>query len=78
MASIKPKPFKFETMWMSHIDFPNLVKNSWNLSNTHIHETIEDFKNRLTYWNNNTFKNIFKNKKKNTKYDLRNSKKSLQ
>lgn len=29
-AARKPKPFRFENMWMSHADFFGLLQDSWN------------------------------------------------
>lgn len=57
------KPFRFETMRMSHKDFPDLVKNSWNQRLLPLQETIEIFKEKLTHWNKFTFKNLFYQKK---------------
>lgn len=62
---IGPKPFRFESMWMSHKDFPNIVKTSWKNLDLDLHETIDNFKNDLTHWKKTTLKNIFEQKKKN-------------
>lgn len=51
-------------MWISDKDFPNIVKASWNRSDLQLHEIINDFKNNLVHWNINSFKNIYKQKKK--------------
>lgn len=38
-----PKPFHFETIWMSHKDFLPLVRLIWNQSHSDLHETINNF-----------------------------------
>lgn len=45
-------------------DFQMIVKNSWDQDHLNLDETITSFTNSISYWNSNTFKNIFKRKKR--------------
>lgn len=57
------KIFRLETMWMRHLDFPNIVKISWNHSLDY-NTDVENFINTTNNWNKETFGNIFKQKNK--------------
>lgn len=58
------KPFCFESMWMNHPDFKNIVANCWNQQNLTLHDIIIRFSNILTLWNKETFWNIYLLKKR--------------
>nr|XP_023878277.1 uncharacterized protein LOC111990725 [Quercus suber] len=38
-----PRPFRFQSMWLSHPSFPNLVKDSWSLNSNSITDNIKSF-----------------------------------
>lgn len=61
--SAKPSyVFRFETMWLRHPGFQEIVKNSW-YDNYNYLNTVNNFSNNANDWNKKTFDNIFKNKK---------------
>lgn len=68
------KPFHFETMWMSHIDFKDLVNNSWNQHHLPLNDIIVNFTQNLSSWNKKLFK-IFTLKRKGRLLGLKVSKK---
>lgn len=57
------KPFRFETMWLSHPDFWTLVRNTWNNGNSTLQDTIYTFAQKVAAWNKEVFGNIYKQKK---------------
>lgn len=74
LTSFGIRPFHFETMWMNHEDFPNLVKNTWDQEHLNLEETINSFKYNLNHWNTQTLKFIFKKKTKTPGQNSRNPK----
>lgn len=50
--------FRFETIWSSHPELPNIIDNTWK--NAHnLPDAISQFERDVTTWNKNTFGNIF-------------------
>lgn len=43
-------------MWMNHVDFKNLVRNSLEQEHQTLHETINQFTQNLIIWNKTLFK----------------------
>lgn len=60
---IPNKVFRFETMWASHPQFKQLVHDTWS-DDLPLMPTINKFKAVATRWNQTTFGNIFKQKRK--------------
>lgn len=58
------KPFRFQKMWLSHLDFQNLVKLAWPGGWTDVKESINLFSKRAIIWNKESFGNIFYKKKR--------------
>lgn len=57
--TLRKKFFRFETMWMSYPDFPNIINNAWANTNSLPHE-INTFEHMATEWAKFNFGNIFK------------------
>jgi len=62
----RPKPFHFETFWLSHPDFHQLAQTWWTQDEidhgTHMYrfqQRLKNFKEQLKIWNKSTFGNIF-------------------
>lgn len=62
---IQNRIFRFETMWASHPQFQQLVHITWS-NNLPLLATTDNFKTVVTRWNQNTFGNIFQQKKENS------------
>lgn len=58
------KPFRFETMWMSHPDFPHITNFHWLHSSGSVSLKTKNFTDALHVWNQRVFGNIFKRKRK--------------
>lgn len=58
------KPFRFETMWLSHPTFESVVIRSWEEGGHDLQSSIEIFCQRVTRWNKEVFGNVFQEKKK--------------
>lgn len=56
------RPFRFESMWCSHLEFPSIVHNIFHSTNDLLGDT-NTFKANVTTWNRHVFKNIFHKKK---------------
>ena len=60
----RPRPFRFEKMWLSHPSFPTVVHNAWEeFENVYTRAAIL-FTDRVTAWNRDTFGNLFHRKKR--------------
>lgn len=60
------KPFIFETFWLTHPDFKNIVKLAWeNFTPTEgsttyqFQQRLKHLKKQIKHWNHTTFDNIF-------------------
>lgn len=58
------RPFRFETMWLSHPDFQHLVFESWEEGQNHLLLAISYFQKKVVSWNKNVFGNVFHRKKR--------------
>ena len=56
------RPFRFESIWLSHPDFINVVIKAWAYPSPNLLSTLEVFTSLVTAWNKNTFGNIFNRK----------------
>lgn len=57
------RPFRFQTIWLLHPDFPKIVREAWP-EDTPLHLAITDFTRRAKKWNFEVFCNLFARKKK--------------
>eukprot|EP00253_Pinus_taeda_P012543 PITA_12543 len=64
------KPFRFENMWLSHLDFINNIEKWWvedlqiqGSSMFLLHKRLKHIKQKLKEWNQKQFGNIFASKK---------------
>ena len=58
----KPKPFKFQTCWLTDSSFPKVVTQAWGQANG-LMNVIENFAKDATSWNKQQFGNVFARKK---------------
>ncbi|XP_030925036.1 uncharacterized protein LOC115952092 [Quercus lobata] len=68
LSSIDPpteldKPFRFQTMWLHHPEFPEIVKGSWGL-HLNLGLAIKQFTEKAKKWNKDVFGNIFARKRR--------------
>lgn len=63
------RPFRFENMWLSHLDFLSNIKKWWvedlQIQGSKmflLHKILKHIKSRLKEWNKKDFDNIFVNK----------------
>ncbi|XP_055960701.1 uncharacterized protein LOC126667366 [Mercurialis annua] len=59
---VNNKPFRFLASWLTHKDFVNVVKNSWNNQQS-LNDNIHLFTEKIKGWNVDVFGNIFKQKR---------------
>lgn len=57
-------PFRFEHMWLDHLDFPRLFNYAWNISNPY-QESLTSFIYQISMWNEQAFGHLKKRKEKN-------------
>lgn len=57
------KPFRFETMWLSHPDFDKVVMEAWDEGGQILQESIKAFHQKAFQWNKEVFGNIFQKKR---------------
>ena len=58
-----PRPFLFQPMWLSHPDFPEVVREAW-ASPTRLPVAVSTFVDKARIWNKNVFGNLFHRKKR--------------
>lgn len=58
------RPFKFEAAWALLEEFDDWLRREWNI-NTNLPTTLKDLVAKLRAWNQDTFGNIFRRKKRN-------------
>lgn len=58
------RPFRFHASWMLHKDFSSLVDKEWKWAGS-LTQTLKEFQSKIQAWNQDTFENIFKRKKRN-------------
>ena len=57
------KPFRFQTMWLFHQDFPRVVQHAW-ADNRDLQEAILNFVGKAKQWNVEVFGNLFAKKRR--------------
>lgn len=55
------RPFRFESCWLTHPQFNEVVKENWNQQSP-LHMALKDLSYSLSEWNKNSFGNIKKRK----------------
>ena len=63
LAEVRNKPFRFQSMWMLHPDFPRVVKESWGREQL-LTDAISGFTRQAKQWNVNVFGNLFARKRR--------------
>lgn len=58
-----PRPFKFQSFWLSDLSFPGIVVEAWGRARS-LRESIENFSRKALDWNKHHFGNIFGWKKR--------------
>ena len=62
-ANQQNKPFRFQTMWLLHHDFPRVVQQAWS-DDKALQEATLDFVIRVKKWNCEVFGNLFARKRR--------------
>ena len=57
------RPFRFQPMWLSHKDFPAIVRESWEGREEDLPGAITRFTQKAQTWNKEVFGNIFVRKR---------------
>ena len=57
------RPFQFQPIWLSHEEFPSVVREAWEGNQHNVCNAIYDFTNKANDWNRDVFGNIFWKKK---------------
>lgn len=57
------RPFRFQTMWLHHLGFPNVIREAWEQESI-LPSAIKLFINRVTHWNKIVFGNLFARKRR--------------
>ncbi|XP_023917015.1 uncharacterized protein LOC112028551 [Quercus suber] len=63
LYSTSDRPFRFQSFWLSHSDFPTVVRDAWAEREGNLSEAINNFKDKAQRWNREVFGNIFIRKK---------------
>ncbi|KAK9994007.1 hypothetical protein SO802_023710 [Lithocarpus litseifolius] len=58
------RPFRFQSVWLSHKDFLAVVRNAWTGLENNLEGAISRFTIRAQKWNREIFGNVFTGKKK--------------
>uniref|UniRef100_A0A2N9HJ77 Reverse transcriptase domain-containing protein n=1 Tax=Fagus sylvatica TaxID=28930 RepID=A0A2N9HJ77_FAGSY len=61
---ILPRPFRFESIWFSHVDFLSVVEKAWATLALNLSITFAIFAAFVSAWNKSKFGNIFHRKKR--------------
>ena len=64
-SSTNNRPFKFQSIWLSHKDFPTVVREAWAGMESNLEGTISGFTTKAQRWNRDVFGNVFVKKKTN-------------
>ncbi|XP_050259946.1 uncharacterized protein LOC126705028 [Quercus robur] len=56
-----PRPFRFQPMWLSHLTFPEVVRDAWTNSAS-LHQAVSNFSSKEISWNKSQFGNLFQRK----------------
>ena len=57
------RPFRFQPIWLSHPDFPNVVRDAW-INPVVLANATATFTEKARVWNKEVFGNIFHRKKR--------------
>ncbi|XP_065617380.1 uncharacterized protein LOC136062356 [Quercus suber] len=57
------RPFRFQTMWIHHPNFPNVVRKAWELE-VNLVVAIKKFTESAKQWNRSVFGNLFTRKRR--------------
>ena len=57
------RPFRFQPIWLSHEEFPSVVREAWEGNHHSVCSAICEFTNKANVWNMKVFGNIFWEKK---------------
>ena len=64
LGSNTDRPFRFQSIWLSHSDFPTVVRDALADREGDLAEAISSFKTKAQRWNRKVFGNVFIRKKK--------------
>ena len=57
------RPFRFQPFWLSHNEFPVLVREAWSGQDPYLLDAISVFTSKALRWNKDVFGNVFTRKK---------------
>ena len=57
------RPFRFQPFWLSHNEFPVLVREAWSGQDPYLPDAISVFTSKALRWNKDVFGNMFTRKK---------------
>ena len=63
LGSTSNRPFKFQTIWLSHNEFPAIVRDAWAAKEGNLDGAISNFTTKAQRWNKEVFGNVFIRKK---------------
>lgn len=63
LGSTSYRPFRFQTIWLSHNEFPIVVRNAWASKEGNLAGAISNFTTKAQRWNKEVFGNVFIRKK---------------
>ena len=58
------KPFRFQSIWLSHNDFPGIVRDAWSGQQVNLADAISIFVSKAKDWNREIFGNVFAKKER--------------
>ena len=58
------RPFRFQSIWLSHNEFPGIVQEAWSGQDVNLASAISGFVSRARVWNREVFGNVFTKKKR--------------
>ena len=64
LGSNADRPFRFQTIWLSHSEFSAIMRDVWADREGNLAEAISNFKTKAQRWNKEVFGNFFIRKKK--------------
>ena len=59
----RPRPFVFQSFWLSDTSFPGVVPSCWQAGSS-LAKAIENFAKKTTTWNKTHFENVFAKKRR--------------
>ena len=63
MGNASDRPFRFQSIWLNHEEFPTVVKAAWEGQDVRLKGAILDFMVKAWRWNKEVFGNVFAKKK---------------